>query len=177
MSPSQGAVLTATGARQPDRSRRRDRQDRHQPTLIWTLGALVQWGATVSVCAIVAMGAWYNASGKASFAQQVPAINVAVIALVISSAASIGLLLAGRRAIGLRRQALLGEPSAVPVASKATVVIPVQATRTSSVLIGGPNLSHYHRSDCSMAVGRDWPAASATDHAREGRTPCGVCQP
>lgn len=171
MSPSR-----REGARQP-RPPRRDQQDvRQEATLIWTLPSLIQWGATVAVCAIVWMGSWYDVSGKADFAKQVPAMNVGIIALVVSSAASIGLLLAGRRAIGLRRQALLGEPGAEP-SQASTAVIAVPAPRTSTELVGGPGLSHYHRVDCSMALGRGWPAASATVHAKEGRTACGVCQP
>jgi hypothetical protein len=102
-------------------------------------------------------------------------MNVAIISLVVASAASIGLLLAGRRAIGLRRQALLGEPA---VAAPVAVHVSEQpAPHLAAALVGGAGLLHFHRADCAMAVGRGWAAASAVQHGRAGRTACGVCRP
>jgi hypothetical protein len=43
--------------------------------------------------------------------------------------------------------------------------------------VGGKGLTRYHRADCALAVGRDWPAADLADHALAGRMPCGVCRP
>lgn len=148
---------------------------RQEATLIWSISSLTQYGVTVLVAGIAVIGCWYNISGKNDFTHQVTAINVALIATVIVNAGGISLLLAGRRAVGLRRHALLGDPGTF-VAKQAAVVVPRQA-RAEVALVGGPGLAHFHRADCAMAVGRGWPVASATVHAREQRTPCGVCQP
>lgn len=172
MSPS--AALTEV--RQPTRSRGGAPGARTEATLIWSISSLTQYGLTVLVTGITCMASWYNVSGKAEFAKQVPAINVAIVSLVIASSGGISFLLAGRRAVGLRRQALLGEPAAVTAAAP-VAVIPHQETRGLVDLVGGAGLTHYHRSDCAMAVGRAWPAAASSTHVREGRTPCGVCQP
>jgi hypothetical protein len=48
---------------------------------------------------------------------------------------------------------------------------------TSEVLVGGPNMRFFHRSNCPMAADRDWSAAPAGEHSRSGRTPCGMCTP
>jgi hypothetical protein len=103
---------------------------------------------------------------------QVPGINLAIVGVVVANAAGVLLLLAGRRSVTSRRLAVLG---AVPAAQEAvTVVVP---PASSLVLIGGEGLTHFHRADCVMAAGRDWPALDRGAHERAGRTACGVCKP
>jgi hypothetical protein len=171
MSPS----ATLAEPRQPTRSRRESARSGDEAALIWSIASLAQYALTVSVAAIVCTACWYNMSGKAVFARQVPAINIAVVALVISSGAGISLLLAGRRAIGLRRQALLGQPAALATTVASAPVVPQQ--RGASPLVGGEGLTHFHRSDCAMAAERGWSVADRAVHIREGRSACGVCKP
>ena len=102
---------------------------------------------------------------------QVPGINVAIVGVVLANAAGVLLLLAGRRAVTARRVAVLG---AVPAAQgTATVTAPA----SSAHLVGGAGLTHFHRADCAMAAGRDWPELDRAGHERAGRTACGVCKP
>lgn len=103
---------------------------------------------------------------------QVSGINLAIVGVVLANAAGVCLLLAGRRTVTARRVSVLG---AVPKIGAAEAVI--TAAASSDVLIGGEGLTHFHRSDCAMAVARDWAAFDRAAHERAGRTACGVCRP
>ena len=71
-----------------------------------------------------------------------------------------------------RRVAVLG---AVPAAQEKVAAISAPASSTH--LVGGEGLTHFHRADCAMAAGRDWPELDRSAHERAGRTACGVCKP
>ncbi|MGZ4624501.1 MAG: hypothetical protein ACXVX8_18295 [Blastococcus sp.] len=172
--PSPSATLVAA-RRQPLPPREAAAEPSREAALIWSLESLVRYAVTAAAASVVVVGAWFNVSGKNDWNTQVAAVNVAVIAVIVSNAAGIGLLVNGRRRIGLRREALLGDPG-LP-AEEATVVVELPAQRGPVTLVGGAGLLHFHRSDCAMAQGRDWPAATASEHARAGRSACGVCRP
>ena len=122
-----------------------------------------------AVLFFVGMGVVGN---EKTYDDQVPGINLAIVGVVVANAAGVLLLLAGRRSVTARRVDVLG---AVPKAMEKAVAITAPAS--STVLIGGEGLTHFHRSDCSMAVGRDWPAQDRSAQERAGRTACGVCKP
>lgn len=103
---------------------------------------------------------------------QVPGINVAIAGAVVANAAGVLLLLAGRRSVAARRAGVLG---AVPDAQDRAAS--VSAPASSILLVGGEGLTHFHRADCAMAAGRDWPVLERAAHERAGRTACGVCTP
>jgi hypothetical protein len=109
---------------------------------------------------------------KRTYDDQVPGINLAIVGVVVANAAGVLLLLAGRRSVTARRVGVLG---AVPKAMEAVTV--VTAPASSSALVGGDGLTHFHRADCAMAAGRDWPELDRAAQERAGRTPCGVCTP
>jgi hypothetical protein len=50
-------------------------------------------------------------------------------------------------------------------------------TPSSRILVGGSDLRFYHREDCPMAAGRNWPAAAPSEHDLAKRIPCGMCRP
>jgi hypothetical protein len=103
---------------------------------------------------------------------QVPGINIAIAGVVIANAAGVLLLMAGRRSVTARRLKVLG---AVPPVGERSAVI--AALATSAALVGGEGLTHFHRADCVMATGRDWPSLDRATHENAGRRPCGVCKP
>jgi len=107
-----------------------------------------------------------------TYDDQVPGINLAIVGAVVANAAGVLLLLAGRRSVTARRVGVLG---AVPKGQEAVVAITAPAS--SVVLNGGEGLTHFHRSDCVMAIGRDWPELDRAAHERAGRIACGVCTP
>jgi hypothetical protein len=103
---------------------------------------------------------------------QVPGINLAIVGAVVANAAGVLLLLAGRRSVAARRVAVLG---AVPPAQDQRLSITAPAS--SAHLVGGEGLTHFHRADCTMAAGRNWPEFDRSAHERAGRIACGVCKP
>jgi hypothetical protein len=109
---------------------------------------------------------------KKTYDDQVPGMNLAIVGVVVANAAGVLLLLAGRRSVTARRVGVLG---AVPKAMEEVDV--VTAPASSVVLVGGEGLTHFHRADCVMAAGRDWPDLDRAAHERAGRTACGVCTP
>ncbi|GAA0604053.1 hypothetical protein GCM10009547_02230 [Sporichthya brevicatena] len=111
-------------------------------------------------------------SSETVYDDQVPGIDLAILGAVLANAAGVLLLLAGRRSVTARRIAVLG---AVPTTQERTAV--VAAPASSVLLTGGEGLAHFHRADCAMAAGRDWPALDRSAHERAGRTACGVCRP
>jgi hypothetical protein len=111
-------------------------------------------------------------ANETTYDDQVPGINLAIVGVVLANAAGVLLLLAGRRSVTARRVGVLG---AVPPAREKAVAITAPAS--SSALVGGEGLTHYHRSDCVMAAGRDWAELDRAAHERAGRTACGVCKP
>lgn len=122
-----------------------------------------------AVLFFVGMGVVGN---KKTYDDQVPGINLAIVGVVVANAAGVLLLLAGRRSVTARRVGVLG---AVPRSQEKVVVITAPAS--SVVLVGGEGLTHFHRADCAMAAGRDWPELDRAAHERAGRIACGVCKP
>jgi hypothetical protein len=107
-----------------------------------------------------------------TYDDQVPGINMAIVGVVVANAAGVLLLLAGRRSVTARRVGVLG---AVPKGQEKFAA--VSAPASSIVLVGGEGLTHFHRADCAMAAGRDWPELDRAAQERAGRTACGVCKP
>ena len=142
--------------------------------MLWTPRDVSRWGAVVALSGVVLLGAWYSVAGKASWDDQVIGMNVGLAALIASNAAGVLLLLAGRRAVGVRRMALLGDPAP-------EVVVPHQQHPAhdlrADALVAGEGLTHYHRADCPMAVNKSFVAASRSAHERSGHAACGVCRP
>src|ERR1700712_4098658 len=159
---------------QPRPSRRQDQ--RPSAHLLWNLTDLTRWGTAITFTMILLVGSWYVVSGRPTWNEQIPAMGVGIVSVVIANAASLGLLLAGRRAIGIRRQALLGE-APVPAETAQAWLPQDSATRSVVPLVGAAGLRHYHRADCTMAVGRDWPSATRSQHEDASRQPCGLCRP
>lgn len=145
-------------------------------SLLWSASTVSSWAAAVGIGAIVVVGCWYAVGGKAQWDEQRSAMAVSIATVVLCSFASLSLLLTGRRAVGLRRIELLGD---LPVPS--TPVQVVQQDQTggprSETLVGSDGRSRYHRADCPMAVGRNYPEMSLSQHQAAGRMACGVCRP
>ena len=145
--------------------------------MLWTPRDVSRWGAVVALSGVVLLGAWYDVAGKATWDDQVVGMNVGLAALVASNAAGVLFLIAGRRAVGVRRMALLGDPAP-------EVLVPTQPhpahdllTAPADALVAGEGLTHYHRADCPMAVHKSFVAAPRSEHERTGHAACGVCRP
>ena len=132
----------------------------------------VVYGVLAVIGAVLFFVGMGMVSNETVYDDQVPGINMAIVGAVVANAAGVLLLLAGRRAVTARRVGVLG---AVPKEQENVNV--VTAPASSIHLVGGEGLTHFHRADCAMAAGRDWPELDRAGHERAGRTACGVCKP
>jgi hypothetical protein len=158
------------GVRPPSSATRR-----HAPaeTTPWLPSMLLFWQVLTVVTGIALIMAWYSVSGKSVFDDQKTGINIAIAVLIISCALDAMFILAGRRAVGARREHLL---SSVPVIPRRRGAATSSAPDLAG-LVAGDGLTRYHRNSCQLAEGRDWPVASLAEHQAAGRTACGVCAP
>lgn len=147
-------------------------RDREQTFAPWTPLAVLLWAAMSLLAGVLIFICWFYASGKTQYNDQKPALNLAVLGAIVATAGGAFVCLAGRRAVGLRRQALLAD---IPVALLSRSVAPLDIALLT--LVGGAGLNRYHRSDCDLSTGRNWAPADREVHEQEGRTPCGVCRP
>jgi len=127
---------------------------------------------------LAAIGAALLAAGSArvrtetTFDHQAVGIELAVAGVIVAGGGTILMLVAGRRAVGARRLALLGDVRLLPSLTSAAF-----ERSSSERLVAGPGLRHFHRADCTMAQGRDWGAALRPEHEQAGLIACGVCRP
>jgi hypothetical protein len=146
--------------------------------LLWSPVTVTRWAAATAGGGLVVVGSWYAVSGKASWDEQRLPLSLGIASLVVASFACLSLLLAGRRAIGLRRVALLGDLPVSPVRAQRTAeAVNSSPSATSDRLVGADGLVRYHRDDCALVSGRCYPEARRAQHHAVGRLPCGVCQP
>ncbi len=116
---------------------------------------------------------WVFVRNESVYADQVVGINMALAGVLVAGASAIPMLLAGRRAVGVRRLAVLGDLRGMPALASAVT----SGASASQNLVGGEGLRRFHRAGCTLAQGRNWSAVSRSEHERAGRVPCGVCRP
>lgn len=131
------------------------------------------WSVLSTIGGSLLVGGWAQVRSESVYADQATGINLSVAGVIVAGAGALMMLLAGRRAVGVRRLAVLGDLRAMPVRASAGA----SQDSTSQHLVGGEGLRHFHRAGCTMAHGRNWSAASRGEHERAGRVACGVCRP
>ena len=131
------------------------------------------WALLSGIGVALLVAGWVLVRNESVYADQVPGINMAVAGVLLAGAGAIPMLLGGRRAVGVRRLALLGDLRGMPARSSALT----SDALTSQNLVAGVGLRRFHRVGCTLAQGRNWSAASRSEHERAGRVPCGVCRP
>jgi hypothetical protein len=142
-------------------------------TQLWPQPTLIMWAFLSGIGAALLVLGWAQVRSESVYADQVAGINMAVAGVILAGAGTIPMLLAGRRAVALRRLAVLGDLRGLPVRRSAGG----SGDPTSQNVVGGEGLRHFHRPGCTMAQGRNWSAASRPEHERAGRVACGVCRP
>ena len=134
---------------------------------------MILWALLSGIGVTLVVAGWLQVRNESVFADQATGINMAIVGVIAIGAGAIPMLLAGRRAVGVRRVALLGDLRGLPVRASAGA----SGGSISQNLVGGEGLRHFHRAGCTMAQGRNWSAASRQEHERAGRVACGVCRP
>ena len=131
------------------------------------------WALLSGIGVALLVAGWVLVRNESVYADQAAGINMALAGVLVAGASAIPMLLAGRRAVGVRRLAVLGDLRGIPARASAGT----SDASTSHNLIGGVGLRRFHRAGCTLAQGRNWSAAPRSEHERAGRVPCGVCRP
>jgi len=139
----------------------------------WPEHSLILWALLSGIGVTLVLAGWLLVRNESVYADQAAGINMAIAGVVIAGAAAIPMLLTGRRAVGVRRLALLGDLRVMPVRASAGAI----GDSTWQNLVAGEGLHRFHRAGCTLAQGRNWSAASREQHERAGRVACGVCRP
>lgn len=147
------------------------RGDTEQP-YPWVVPDLFRWFGLLLLSATGLVVAWWGASGTARVSGQVAWINVGVAAIVVGGLGNMTWLLQGRRALAIRRRALL---TAISASATPTPVYPTDMTSTSEPRVAVRGTTHHHRPDCPAVVGKKVQQVSLAAHERAGRRPCGLC--
>jgi len=128
-------------------------------------------GGGVLVCAV----AWTAASGQTSLEDQVGWMSLGVMGLAVCFSAQAIWLLRGRRAVHAYVRDVLGcSGSPLAMTDRRSVT---QAGAPSGLLVAGEDLRRFHRPECPIASGREWPTGARELHEESGREACGVCRP
>jgi hypothetical protein len=142
------------------------------PASPWTTKQRLVLVLLLAVGVIGLVVGYTGTSGTLRVGHQVPWINLAGAALLISGVGVVVFLTVGRRAIGRRRLSLFGDV----VEAGTTGEVPT--TASAADLVSAPTMTKYHRRDCSfVADKRGLVAGSTVDHEKVGRRACGVCLP
>ncbi|HEY1651506.1 MAG TPA: hypothetical protein VGG09_06450 [Acidimicrobiales bacterium] len=133
----------------------------------WTRTDALIAAVVMAIGGVVCFAGWWEVSTRASMAEQIMPLDLAIVGLVVIGAGQVLWFLRGRRAVHTRRWLLLGTAAA--------------PRRAATVIAGDDRLAgterFYHRLDCPMVDDRPWGATSRAAHEASGRIPCGVCIP
>jgi hypothetical protein len=135
----------------------------------WLVPDLFRWFGLLGLSLTGVVVAWWCASGTASFARQLTWLDVGVAAVVIGGLGNMTWLLQGRRALAVRRRALL---SGLPAALQATTAATAEP---DTERLAVPGTTRHHRAGCPAVAGKPVEVMQAIDHERAGRRPCGLC--
>lgn len=138
-------------------------------TTLWTAGGLVTIGAAATIVAFA------EASATIRVDRQVDWVALGVAGASTVCLAMVLWVLAGRRAIAARVEALasIQPPERGPV--ERTVV--ETQTRGVDGLVATDNMIRYHRPFCPLVAGKTARPATRAAHEAAGRRPCGMCEP
>ncbi len=139
----------------------------------WQVAHLLVWYVGAAAGLVVILVAWWGASGTTRLPTLITWVDVAVVGVVVSGMANLVWLLEGRRAVGERRYAVLGDPDLTAGAAQRTVA----DLGGELSLVAAEAMTRYHRAACPAVAGRHVAAASRDDHESVGRSPCGICRP
>lgn len=135
----------------------------------WTTRQRVVLAVLLGVGVVGLVAGYTGTSGTLRVSRQVAWLNVAGAGLVVSGVGVVVFLTAGRRRIGRRRLGLFGNLNGDSAA-------PAMAGGGSATdLMAAPAMTRYHRVDCEFVAGKRVRPASAAEHRRAGRRPCGIC--
>ena len=133
---------------------------------LFTSADKLRVGGLLAVGAVIIALSWFFAAGRPDAGDQLVFVSLSLVGALLGMSATAGLLLRGRRLVGARTGLLLGTGPAGPT-----------DTVLSAEIVAGPDAKWFHRSDCLLVEGRQWPAAPLSAHLAAGRKACPACKP
>src|SRR2546423_5926184 len=88
-------------------------------THLWPQPTLILWAFLSGIGVALLVVGWAQVRNESVYADQVTGINMAVASVIVAGAGAIPMLLAGRRAVAVRRLAVLGDLRGLPVRASA----------------------------------------------------------
>jgi hypothetical protein len=135
----------------------------------WTVGQVRLVLGLGLLGAVLIVVAYLGAADEARLDDQFGWLNLGVVGLLVAGVGAGALLLAGRRAIGLRRLRLLRD------AASSTNAAPIARGDHDPSLVWLPGSSLVHRLDCQLVRGKDVDELDATGIRQLALRPCEVC--
>jgi hypothetical protein len=132
----------------------------------WNRGTLLALAGCDLVVLLVLLLAWRRASLLATPDQQMRWVDLAGVALLVGIGAHVGVLAAGRRAVGQRSRALDD--------STARIQVQLQPELPTAV-VTGLAMTLFHLPGCPLVRGRDLEPLSAPAALDRGLQPCAMC--
>ena len=139
------------------------------------------WGRADQLAVVAVVGAglvllgagYWGVSGTRVLDDQVSAARLAAAGVLLTQVGFGLAVIRGRRALGRRLGVTLAvEGPAGPGAADAA-----PAARAPAGLVAATDMTRYHRERCAFVAGKAVAVATAAEHERAGRHPCGVCRP
>ena len=139
----------------------------------WSAKQRLLLAALLLIGVVGLIAGYVGTSGTLQVSRQVAWVNLAGAALLASGAGVVLFLTAARREIGRRRLSLFGDVIVGQAEGfhLGTGIGPAD-------LVSALTMTKYHRADCSFVAGKPGLAvATAVNHEKIGKRPCGVCLP
>src|SRR5258708_18474471 len=89
-------------------------------THLWPQPTLILWAFLSGIGVALLVLGWAQVRSESVYTDQVPGINMAVAGVIVAGAGTIPMLLAGRRAVAVRRLAVRRDPRGIPVPAAAS---------------------------------------------------------
>ena len=121
--------------------------------------------------------AWWDASGTGKLADQTRSVVFAVLGGGAVVAGSVAWLAAGRRAVRMRRLAVVNLLEESGLLAPVSEAVESEAETEGDGLVVVKGTSRYHRPDCLLVRGKSMQTTSRGASATGKREPCPMCLP
>ncbi|GAA0617651.1 hypothetical protein GCM10009547_19910 [Sporichthya brevicatena] len=123
---------------------------------------------------VVVAVAWWIVSREAAWSEQTDAMGLAVIGAMVAAYGVTSWLLRARAVCTARRNAMFAVLGDVGPGRTAAPIVVIDEGPAEFV-VAHPEQGRYHRPDCALAAGTNWPTVPRVELA--DRQACGVCTP
>lgn len=140
--------------------------------LPWSITTLWKVGSANLLGYACIVAAYFGVSATSNWERQrLWTVMVGAFGLLLLLVANSSWFLFSRRAVGVRRRALLRS------VAEALAGTEFQLADSKRPLVTRGGMRHYHQETCQTVVGKLVAAASQGEHELAGLKPCGMCKP